>query len=309
MPGERFQVPLEQTFQNFHDELNQFERDHLAIWTLHVTKLRNTIEDDIQSALNLLGQLSVGEGDDAAAAESHQYDRGERHSAEQSIVDSLARVEEGWIDLQAANAEDCIDPELIKRFDQLRLRVLGANYEELLEGIRASPLEVKSEASPNGLARCRSCGNRIEEKDLRVGIPHNHESLGWIYHYFHREGCCPRVYLPYLRPIKEIKEEKEVLSRRSKLMEKLRQCRSRLSRIHNVQPYIILDNATIQAIALSMPKSREQLRRVYGMKQKRISWFGDEILSIVEDYEREHPIELGLSSPPRKRPKSVSVTP
>ncbi len=54
-----------------------------------------------------------------------------------------------------------------------------------------------------------------------------------------------------------------------------------MARKHGVPAYVILHDATLEGIASSLPRSRDQLRSVPGIGDKKLERYGDDILSLV----------------------------
>ena len=67
----------------------------------------------------------------------------------------------------------------------------------------------------------------------------------------------------------------------SHLLNELRAWRSGMARKHGVPAYVILHDATLEGIASSLPRSRDQLRSVPGIGDKKLERYGDDILSLV----------------------------
>ena len=54
-------------------------------------------------------------------------------------------------------------------------------------------------------------------------------------------------------------------------------------------PYRVFENRTAREIATYRPRSVDALQAIWGIGSKRASWFGRDVLAIVDEWEREHP--------------------
>ncbi|WP_264878080.1 DNA helicase RecQ [Vibrio agarivorans] len=79
--------------------------------------------------------------------------------------------------------------------------------------------------------------------------------------------------------------------------EALKQVRASLAKEQNVPAYVICHDASLKAIALARPQTREQLSNISGFGDKKVSQHGEPLLAVVEP----KPIELrNLSETERK---------
>ncbi|MDN2480443.1 DNA helicase RecQ [Vibrio agarivorans] len=79
--------------------------------------------------------------------------------------------------------------------------------------------------------------------------------------------------------------------------EALKQVRANLAKEQNVPAYVICHDASLKAIALARPQTREQLSNISGFGDKKVSQYGEPLLAVVEP----KPIELrNLSETERK---------
>jgi ATP-dependent DNA helicase RecQ len=62
----------------------------------------------------------------------------------------------------------------------------------------------------------------------------------------------------------------------------LRNWRIATAREHNVPAYVILHDATLEGIAAARPRSREQLRAIPGIGEKKLERYGDALIEIVQ---------------------------
>ena len=68
-----------------------------------------------------------------------------------------------------------------------------------------------------------------------------------------------------------------------KLIQKLRDWRSKKGRQENVELYLILHNKTIEAIAEALPINKEEFITIKGLGQRKYEKYGQEIISIVNE--------------------------
>jgi ATP-dependent DNA helicase RecQ len=67
----------------------------------------------------------------------------------------------------------------------------------------------------------------------------------------------------------------------SNLLNALRSWRSSTAREHNVPAYVILHDATLEGIVAALPRTRDQLRSVAGIGDKKLERYGDALLQLV----------------------------
>jgi ATP-dependent DNA helicase RecQ len=65
------------------------------------------------------------------------------------------------------------------------------------------------------------------------------------------------------------------------LVSALRAWRSEVARQHGVPAYVVLHDSTIDGIATSRPNTREELRRIAGIGDKKLEHYGDELIALV----------------------------
>jgi ATP-dependent DNA helicase RecQ len=69
------------------------------------------------------------------------------------------------------------------------------------------------------------------------------------------------------------------------LVSALRAWRSEVARQHGVPAYVVLHDSTIDGIASSRPNTREQLRRIAGIGDKKLEHYGDDLIALVRTAE------------------------
>lgn len=94
------------------------------------------------------------------------------------------------------------------------------------------------------------------------------------------------------------------------LFDELRTLRKRLADERGVPPYVIFHDRTLMNMAAALPTTREELLRVEGVGQRKLSDFGDEFLACVNAYTTQHGLQrVKLSpAPMRVRPAGLSPT-
>jgi ATP-dependent DNA helicase RecQ len=68
-----------------------------------------------------------------------------------------------------------------------------------------------------------------------------------------------------------------------KIFEKLRWWRMETARAHSVAAFIIFGDATLREIAKVKPTSLDELRVVSGVGAKKLTSYGDEIVSMISE--------------------------
>lgn len=84
----------------------------------------------------------------------------------------------------------------------------------------------------------------------------------------------------------KLKESDNDICLDEKLFKKFRILRKDLSRKENVKPYIIFTDNLLIEIVNSLPKTREELAKVPGMGQEKLTKYAPFILTILRDYEK-----------------------
>jgi len=154
----------------------------------------------------------------------------------------------------------------------------------------------KVEFSPNSLAKCRSCLEKIEKKSERIGIPEwytRRQKHG--YRYYHLQ-CCPddiRSTIPNIRQKLEQQKEKEnekckIVRQRYELVGSLKQLRLTFARRLRVPAYCIFNDKVLNEIVAVLPGTKNQLLNIRGIGPARLQNFGTPILSIIRQYKNNH---------------------
>lgn len=67
------------------------------------------------------------------------------------------------------------------------------------------------------------------------------------------------------------------------LYESLRNLRLQLCREEGLKPYWIFGNSTLNDLVMLKPKTKEELIKIKGLGQKKVDWFGQDIINIMEE--------------------------
>ena len=107
------------------------------------------------------------------------------------------------------------------------------------------------------------------------------------------------VQLVKFQDFKERKEKKTKTSTASKksllqreLFEKLRRLRRLLAQQNGLPPYMIFNDATLEAMSRSYPLNDRQLLGVQGVTEKKSRRYGVHFLEEIYEFAREHPIQF-----------------
>ena len=73
------------------------------------------------------------------------------------------------------------------------------------------------------------------------------------------------------------------------LYDRLLEVREEIAAQGNREPYSVFENRTAREIATYRPRSVEALSAIWGLAEKRIAWFGRDLIALVTGWEREHP--------------------
>jgi len=175
----------------------------------------------------------------------------------------------------------------------------------------------KIERSPTGQAKCRSCGEKIQKGEPRIGkgYPYNGE---WRYKYYH-EQCLPADQRAKLKldsatspsaklgsstPVtpelvnavlsadlarqdaRDSARRQLVYETRGELREDLRRLRLGLAKQKNQAPYMIFYDQTLDDIVAQLPVNDRELMRCWGIAKKKCDEFGSSIIRIVREHKR-----------------------
>jgi ATP-dependent DNA helicase RecQ len=78
--------------------------------------------------------------------------------------------------------------------------------------------------------------------------------------------------------------------------------RSELARDSNRPPYLVFEERTAREIATYRPSTEAALLETWGVGERRMQWFGQRVLALVLEWERQHPD----AAPPPARPPAAA---
>ena len=70
------------------------------------------------------------------------------------------------------------------------------------------------------------------------------------------------------------------------LFEKLRLLRKEIADEQSVPPFVIFSNKTLYEMAFYLPKSDEDLLKIFGVGEKKVEAYGKEFLKSIADYKK-----------------------
>ncbi|RZT08140.1 ATP-dependent DNA helicase RecQ [Duganella sp. CF402] len=79
--------------------------------------------------------------------------------------------------------------------------------------------------------------------------------------------------------------ESDLSAQEQKIFDRLRSWRMGTAREHNVAAYIIFNDATLREIAKARPTALDDLRGISGVGEKKLTSYGDEIVSLISEME------------------------
>jgi ATP-dependent DNA helicase RecQ len=96
--------------------------------------------------------------------------------------------------------------------------------------------------------------------------------------------------------------EEAVFSR--ELFERLRGKRREWARSLGVPPYVIFSDRSLADMAARMPQTREEMLAVHGVGEGKLERFGEDFLSVIREFRREHPDVQPIPAAPSPARKS-----
>ena len=153
----------------------------------------------------------------------------------------------------------------------------------------------KYEKSPNNMATCRVCGNKILIGQIRAGVNFYNEKYNRRSFLYYHGGCHPNLSLlnlqsaedqqaEYWRKARKEAEERAIIQERQGLREKLRQLRTMFSSRLGIPAYVVFCNKALDGIVLKLPQSKPELLGCYGIAEKKYESFGPAILVTVHHW-------------------------
>ena len=82
------------------------------------------------------------------------------------------------------------------------------------------------------------------------------------------------------------KARAEIADDELEIWEALRECRAMLAKAHNVPPYVIFHDATLQVMLRQRPTDEEQMLGISGVGQAKLERYGDDFLAVLAQFEQ-----------------------
>ncbi len=113
--------------------------------------------------------------------------------------------------------------------------------------------------------------------------------------------------------IESINEREEVASQEvvpleEELVSRLKTIRLQLAREESVPAYVIFSDATLHELATYLPLTTEDLPRISGFGEVKISKYGEQFLSVVQQYTEEYDLESRIENARRKPRRTTQPT-
>lgn len=146
------------------------------------------------------------------------------------------------------------------------------------------------EKSPNRLAKCKACGEKILKDQERIGKWTHNEYYHRSYHVYYHADCASdtlKASLHLKNTLDEDVKRQDVLHSRMDLRERLRRLRMSFATSLNVEPYRIFNDATLDDITAKLPTTKSELVCCNGIKEKKFRNFGSAILEVTNMYKRK----------------------
>lgn len=70
----------------------------------------------------------------------------------------------------------------------------------------------------------------------------------------------------------------------AELFRKLKDLRMSIAKEHNLPPYVIFHDKTLMEMAARLPKDREEMAHIGGVGQSKLTRYGDQFLSVIQDH-------------------------
>ena len=163
------------------------------------------------------------------------------------------------------------------------------------------------EISPNSLATCKNCQEKICKGDTRIKKSYKHEYFGWRTKYYHKKcltdldrmslnldrSCAPTTLEAVEEKLAEHLLQKQqkatarsilVFQTRGDLREMLRDLRIKFAGEENKELFMIFNNKAIDDIVEKMPSTTGELLRCNGIGPAKSSQYGTSILQTIHLY-------------------------
>ena len=186
-----------------------------------------------------------------------------------------------------------------------------------------------SEKSPNSWTKCVRCNHTIEKGQQRVGIQCKRD-IGrvsykpWVPRYYHADciskSCKRKLVFKKGNPRKKVKvgnvanttssgDRRYLLTatKRAQLRQDLRLMRSLLAEAHGIEfdeEYKVFPNKSLDQIVDRLPTNLDDLKKCWGIKEKRARYYGRQILQIVRKYLVQKTLDNPQATPTQKEEQS-----
>ncbi len=141
---------------------------------------------------------------------------------------------------------------------------------------------------------------RIDTSTVTRHRAHTEDRLREMAEYAETTGCRRAVILRYFgeEAAERCEQCDNCLGRQESteeaaypqdLYDRILDLRESLARQGDRDPFRVFENRTARDVATYRPRSMEALQAIWGIGEKRASWFGRGLISLVTDWEREHP--------------------
>jgi ribonuclease D len=170
------------------------------------------------------------------------------------------------------------------------------SYESPSKKRRTSPIGDKVEQSPNSLAACKICRQKITKGETRIGKEVWYAPMNCYNHAYYHKNCFDQSHqtlkLPSGKSVeddlakqhKKQVEDDVLVAQRSDLSQALCRLRSafasRLERPH----YTIFHDTVLRQLVLQMPKNKYELMDINGIKEGKYQSFGEPILQVIRHF-------------------------
>ena len=88
------------------------------------------------------------------------------------------------------------------------------------------------------------------------------------------------------RGVKFAAISRDAPSQSTGLLGALRAWRSEMARKHGVPAYVVFNDATLEGIATTRPRTHAQLRAIAGIGDKKLERYGDALIALVDSMAR-----------------------
>jgi ribonuclease D len=86
----------------------------------------------------------------------------------------------------------------------------------------------------------------------------------------------------------------------------LRQLRDEICEKNNLPIYIVANSATLDEMAMYLPQSPEELKKISGFGDAKIEKYGLQFLNIIQQYSHEHNLSSLIDEKPKTKKQKLS---